>query len=355
MIVKKSRGSSSNALFVIPEDADDLFALRRLLLVGDNVSSDTTRVIKQTKEYTRPDKGERVKVRVSLRLAAIGLDNVVERLRISGVITNTDNELVRKGSHHSISVQAGDALTIEKERKWQDSELSILSKSANSEGFVLVAIDTQEAAVAKVTGTHVKIIPNIYSRQSGKRYQKKNNPSMETFFSEIAKTVTSIRADNDRVVVYGPGETRRKFFNLLMAKYGLPIEKMLLIDGVEVAGEDGIFVFLRSTALKQAMSTSKLAVVSSILEQTMLHAQRGEPKYAMGMPDVSNAVSLNAAESIVFSDSIFNTVGENELVNLLNRAESLGSKTYAVDSSTDIGLRVSSLGGIIAVLRYAVR
>jgi protein pelota len=30
------------------------------------------------------------------------------------------------------------------------------------------------------------------------------------------------------------------------------------------------------------------------------------------------------------------------------------SKTYAVDSSTDMGLRVSSLGGIIALLRYPI-
>jgi protein pelota len=34
--------------------------------------------------------------------------------------------------------------------------------------------------------------------------------------------------------------------------------------------------------------------------------------------------------------------------------ESYGAKMFAVDSSTDIGLRVSSLGGIVALLRYAI-
>ena len=45
---------------------------------------------------------------------------------------------------------------------------------------------------------------------------------------------------------------------------------------------------------------------------------------------------------------------EQEMMNLLNDAESNGVRVYSVDSSTDVGLRVSNLGGIVATLRYAV-
>ena len=38
----------------------------------------------------------------------------------------------------------------------------------------------------------------------------------------------------------------------------------------------------------------------------------------------------------------------------LNDVESKGVKTYSVDSSTDIGLRVTGLGGIISLLRYPI-
>jgi len=355
MIVRSS-GSSNSAYLIIPEDADDLFTLRRILETGDSVIADTTRVVKQVQEFARPDRGERVKVRVSLTVEQSQLDAAVDRLRILGNITETDNELVSKGTHHSLSVQPGDMVVVDKGRRWQDFEQKMLKKSGSGGAFILVAIDTQEAAVAKVSGTHVKVIPNIYSGQSGKRYQTKNNPNIETFFADIAKTVDSIFTEHDRVIVFGPGETRKRFLNLLAERQQeIPKDRLQVVDGVDVAGEDGIFVFLRSPAMKEAMSASKLATVSSVLDQVMLMVNRGEKKFAMGLQEVSNAAAMKAVETVVFSDSIFKTSNEEEVVKMLNSIESYGARTFAVDSSTDIGLRVSSLGGIVAVLRYALR
>ena len=360
MIIKEAKESSGKAYFVIPEDADDLFTLRRIIENGDHVFADTTRVIKRVKEYARPDKGERIKVRVSVRVENIGLDDMVDRLRITGIITNTDNELVPRGTYHSLTVQVGDTITIDKNRKWNDVETNILKRSGNSTNFILVAIDAQEAAVAKISGTHLRIIPNIYSGQSGKRYQHaaKNNPNIEIFFEDIAKTIQSVfsAADNNSIIIiFGPGETKRRFYNLLVDKQKLEKGKVSIIDGVDVAGEDGIFVFLRSSAIKEAMSSSKLATVSSILDEIMRLVHNGESKYAMGMQEVSNAASIKAIEYLVFSDSIFKTIDENDVVKLLNLLESHGAKSFAVDSSTDIGWRVSSLGGIVALLRYSIR
>jgi protein pelota len=364
MIIKEAKESSGKAYFVIPEDADDLLTLRRIIENGDYVFADTTRVIKKVKEFARPDKGERIKVRVSVRVESISLDDIVDRLRITGIITNTDNELVPRGIHHSLTVQVGDTITIDKNRKWNDVETNILKRSGNSTNFILVAIDAQEAAVAKISGTHLKIIPNIYSGQSGKRYQHaaKNNPNIEIFFDDIAKTIQSMfsaaeEEENNStiIIIFGPGETKRRFYNLLVEKYKLEKGKVSLIDGVDVAGEDGIFVFLRSPAIKEAMSSSKLATVSSILDEIMRLVHKGDAKYAMGMQEVSNAASIKAIEYLVFSDSIFKTTDENDVVKLLNLLESQGAKSFAVDSSTDIGWRVSSLGGIVALLRYSIR
>ena len=352
MIVKPS-GTSNTAFFAIPEDADDLFTLRRIIERGDRVISDSTRLVKQVKEYGRPDKGERVKVRIALKVEQSRLDSAVDRLRISGIITDTDNEMVPKGTHHSLSIHAGDTATIDKGRRWRDIELRMLKRSVSSANFILVAIDTQEAAIAKVSGTHVKVIPNIYSGQSGKRYQTKN-PNIETYFVDIAKTLSSIMGENDRIIIFGPGESRRRFFNIVVNKQYVLKDRVQIVEGIDVAGEDGIFVFLRSEAMKQIMSTSKLAEVSSMLDTVMLMVNRGEAKFALGVNEVSTAAAFKAIEAVVFSDSIFKTSDEEEIVKLLNLIESHGAKMFAVDSSTDIGLRVSSLGGIVALLRYVI-
>jgi protein pelota len=372
MIIKELKGSAESAYLTIPDDADDLFILRRIIEKQDHVVANTTRLIKQVKEYSRPDKGERVRVRITLRVDNVSLDSLVDKLRIVGVITNTDNELVSRGSHHSLTIQIGEPLTIDKGRKWRQEELSILRKSTDSSrtsNFILVGVDTREAAIAKLSGTHLHVVPNIYSGQSGKRYQHAVKSNPDIFFGDIAQTLKNIDTlrsaynfdnsssnSNNVILIFGPGETKRRFYNFLLTeKQGFEKKRLSIIEGIDVAGEDGILVFLRSPSMKQVMSSSKLAAVSAILDEVIRLVYRSESKYAMGMKEVSNAAEMKAIERLVFSDSIFANTTENDLIHLLNKVEGHGAKTYAVDSSTDIGLRISSLGGIVALLRYAVR
>ena len=53
--------------------------LRRVIKQNDRVIGDTTRVLKQEKDYSRPDKGERIKVRIALTVEKISLDDVLDR------------------------------------------------------------------------------------------------------------------------------------------------------------------------------------------------------------------------------------------------------------------------------------
>ena len=106
-----------NSISVKPEDSDDLLNLRRIIKKEDKVIGDTTRVLKQDKDYSRPDKGERIKVRISLIVEKISLDDVLDRLRIAGIISESSNELVPHGSHHSFILKINDGITISK-KKW---------------------------------------------------------------------------------------------------------------------------------------------------------------------------------------------------------------------------------------------
>ena len=75
--------------------------MRRIIKEGDRVVGDTTRVIKLEKDYSRPDKGERIRIRIALNVEKISLDDVLDRLRIGGTISESNNESVPHGSHHS--------------------------------------------------------------------------------------------------------------------------------------------------------------------------------------------------------------------------------------------------------------
>ena len=163
-----------SSISVIPEDSDDLFNLRRVIKEGDVVVGDTTRVIKQEKDYSRPDKGERIRVRIAINVEKISLDDVLDRLRVGGTILESSNELVPHGSHHSIILKINDGITIRK-KNWSSVEKLLVESNTKQIGFVLVAIDTGDCGIARLHGTHLEFVPNIYSGSSGKRYKTNFN------------------------------------------------------------------------------------------------------------------------------------------------------------------------------------
>ena len=339
-----------NSISVKPEDSDDLLNLRRIIKEGDKVIGDTTRVLKQDKDYSRPDKGERIKVRISLLVEKISLDDVLDRLRIAGTISDSSNESVPHGSHHSFILKINDGITISK-KKWLPIEKNLLESNNNQVGFVLVAIDTGDCGIAKLRGTHLEFIPNIYSGSSGKRY--KTNFNIEKFFEQVQLAVSTVLKDGDLIVIFGPGETKKRFSNFIQKSQNTQKYKVQVVDGIDSGGEDGIYIFTKSQSMKEIMSDSKLAKASSIIDEVMLLANKKSRKFTMGFDETFNANQIGAVESLVFSDKAIQD-NEQKMIDFLNDVESKGVKIYSVDSSTDIGLRVTGLGGIVSLLRYAV-
>ncbi len=105
--------------------------------------------------------------------------------------------------------------------------------------------------------------------------------------------------------------------------------------------------------MKEIMSDSKLAKVSSIIDEVMLLANKKSRKFTMGFDETFKANQIGAVESLVFSDKAIQD-NEQGMVDFLNDVESKGVKIYSVDSSTDIGLRVTGLGGIVSLLRFPI-
>lgn len=362
MIIKKINES---ILSVTAEDPDDLLGLRRVLRNGDGMTGSTTRVLKLERDYSRPNKGERVRIRISITIEKISLDGTFGRLRVSGTISESSNDAVPHGSYHSLTIAVGDSVTITRGGKrvgggWSPADRRILRGTASSgagrrKGFVLVAIDTSVCGIARLYGTHLAVSPNVYSGIGGKRY--KTSHKTEEFFGQIQQGVDTVLKNGDEVMLMGPGNTKRGFANHVESSklsHGKEYN-MRVIDGVDSGGEDGIYIFTRSEAMRQAMAGSKLAEVSRIIDEIMKCAHKKSSRYTMGYDETLAAAKLGAIDSLIFADGAFSEHnGEQKVVDLLNTAEAGGAKVYGVDSTTDIGLRATGLGGIVSLLRYAV-
>ena len=340
-----------NSISFIPEESDDLLALRRIIKRGDRIVGNTSRVIKQEKDYSRPDRGERIRIRIVLDVEKISLDDVLERLRVSGSIVESNNESIPHGSYHSLIIKMNEAFKLIK-KHWSHVEKKLIKSKNQKLGFLLVAIDTNDCGIGRLKGTHLHIMPNIYSGSSGKRY--KSNFNIEKFFDTVQKAVLSSLKEEDLIIIFGPGETKKKFGNYLQKTSTGQKQKIQVIEGIDSGGEDGIYTFTKSQSMKDVMSESKLAKVSSIIDEIMYRANKKSRKFTMGFDETQKANQFGAIESLVFSEKVIQTQDEEKVIEFLNDVEGKGVKAYSVDSTTDIGLRVSGLGGIVSLLRFPV-
>ncbi|ABK77648.1 RNA-binding protein [Cenarchaeum symbiosum A] len=338
------RKIDDRSVSVVPQNPDDLFALRRVVRAGDRVAGSTTRAIRKEREYARPDRGERVRIKISLEVEAASLDGMLGRLRLGGTIHESSSEQVKRGSHHSLSVHAGDAISITKD--WGPGERKLL-RGSGGQGFVLVAVDTSECGIARLHGTHLEMITTLRSGSPGKRYKTSFN--IGGYLEAAAAAAGLAVRKGDSLIVFGPGETRKKLANLMQ---GRRLPEPAVVEGIDSAGEDGIRLFTRSDAMRDSMSGSRMARVMDIIDSVMLLASKKSAKFSMGYAETRAAAEAGAIESLVFSDGLISAAGEQQAVDFLNNAQATGAGIFGADSTTDAGLRVDGLGGVIATLRF---
>ena len=100
------------------------------------------------------------------------------------MIKKSNNESIPHGSHHSFIIKVDQPFNLVK-KKWTSIEKKLLKTNNHNLAFILIAIDTSDCGVGKLKGTHLHIMPNIYSGSSGKRY--KTNFKIKNFLKLIIR------------------------------------------------------------------------------------------------------------------------------------------------------------------------
>ena len=343
----KTKRIDAESIAAVPQDSDDIMSLRRIIERGDRISGHTHWVLKQDREYSRPDKGERIKVMMAIHVDKLSLDNTLDRLRIQGIIHESDSEHIPHGTHHSLLVGIGDAIRITKKR-WTRVHKRLL-KPSNREGFVLVAVDRTECGVSRLYGTHIQHTSDIQSGFGGKRYR--TTFDSKRYFNDILQAVNTVHQKSDKIILLGPGRTKNQLATHMEA---VTKHTVTIIEGIDTGGADGIHLFTRSESFQNTISESQLAQALGIINKIMSMVGRGSHRFTTGFQDTANAVGLGAVESLAYSDGIFGFADEGSVVSFLNEAEGSGVSVYGVDASTDVGLRITKLGGVVSILRYTL-
>jgi protein pelota len=333
------------------ESAEDLWTLRRLISKGDVLVTRSSRVVKREEEYSRPDKGERVKVTVALSVEEVHLDSSIERIRVKGTIVEASDESITKAGSHSVTLSPGHSLTLRK-REWTSVDIHLVRPpKGSSRRFILIAADRREAGVGTLSGSHFSVATTIESGLGGKMGEEQ---SARPYISKVVEVVSQLAQEGDQVVIAGPGNFKNSISNLMRERIkGRPIT---VLEGLDLTGSDGVRALIKTPSFQTVAKDSLVVEMQQLVAEVVKRIGMGDPKVAYTLPRVSEAASAGAVDSCAVSDDVFSAnVDEEELVKVLNTVQEKGGAVYLADSSLEFGKQVSSFGGVVALLRYALR
>ena len=333
------------------ESAEDLWTLRRLISKGDVLVTRSSRVVKKEDEYSRPDKGERVKVTIALAVDEVHLDSSIERIRVRGTIVEASDETIPKAGSHSVTLSPGHSLTLRK-RLWTPVDIHLVRPPKRLRSrFILVAADRREAGMGTLSGSHFAFATTVESGLGGKMGEEQ---SPKPYISKVADVVAQIALESDQVVVAGPGNFKNTIANQIKEKLkGRPVN---VVEGLDLTGADGVRALLKVPSFESLARDSLVVEMQRLVAEVVKRISTGDPKVAYSLPRVKEAAIAGAVESCAVSDDVFSSgVDEGELVDVLNTVEGKRGSVYLADSSLEFGKQVSSFGGIVALLRYALR
>ena len=341
-------------IFKIKIDSyDDLWILSRIIQNGDFVSSETTRVVKKTEEQ----EGKRVKLKVKLVVEKVEFTK--NSLRILGKIVECSNPNVPHGAFHTISLERGSVLTIEKEwQNWQIKRLYDAVESAKKPRVILCAADYGDATIALLKEFGIEFLTDLSKALPGKKKetQKLYEKAREEFLIELAKLLKEI-SDNlniNKIVFGGVGFLPENFKKALERFPDL--KKKVFIFKISTHGKTGINELIKRGAVEKVVKGSRISEETSLIEKFFEEVSKdGLATY--GLNEVKKAVDYGAVEVLLVSDSFIQEAKDKGVYDKLNKimedAEKNGARVVIISNEHEAGERFSKIQ-IGALLRFKV-
>ncbi len=333
-----------------PEDLDDLWTLHAVVEPGDTVSGKTLRKIKSTDSEGRVLGVSKEPVHLELRAESAEFHEHTGVLRISGVVVEGPEEVPR-GSHHTFNVEPGTVITVHKE-EWPAYLLSRLDEATEKRHAVVVCVlDREQAIIALFESRGARIVAQLRGE-----VQRKGSPEKQhgTFFSELAGKVADVAARHpeSKVIVASPSFWREDLAALLPAD----VRKRAIMASCTSATESALQEISRRPELAEALKQDRISQEMRLVERVLEAISTGAP-VAYGRVSVEEAADASAVSLLLVSTRVLQEArssGSRDVELLMRRVEKVRGEVHLIDSVHEGGRKLDAIGGIAALLRFAM-
>jgi peptide chain release factor subunit 1 len=225
--------------------------------------------------------------------------------------------------------------------------------------YGMVVMDRREATMALLKGK--SIVPlNVSSSnvpgktkaggQSSHRFaQLRENAALE-FFKKVAEKMKKefLGMKNLKgILVGGPGPTKYEFLDKAQIT-GEVKDKIIAIKDISYTDEFGLQELLEKC--QDVLAKEEVAEEKGIMNRFFKTLAEEPGKVAYGEVQVKNVLDMGAVDILLLSENV-----DDKLIDELEeKARASGSEVRIVSTETREGVQLRDMGGIAAILRFAI-
>jgi protein pelota len=330
---------------ILMQTPDDLWHVYNLVEAGDMVYATSFRREEKIRDKLRPERMGKKKMRIGLRVEKAEFHEFTDRLRIHGLIEHAPQDL---GEHHTFNFKVRDNLSIVKE--WKDHHISRLNDAVEATHEPLItflAIDDESALLAQLHQYGVEEMAEIRSPGTGKMYPTKGG--REAYLDEILAKLKSVDL-GEALIVMGPGFEKEALCDKIRDKMPDTASKLSMFP-TSHSGMLGIQEGLKGGMASEILEESRVGMETKLVEQLLSEISK-EGKYAYGLDEVRQATGKGAVETLMVTNKM---IRNKDIEAVLKDVEKAQGKVVIVSLKHEAGRKLTSLGGIGAILRYKIQ
>ncbi|MDD1724304.1 MAG: mRNA surveillance protein pelota [Methanospirillum sp.] len=323
-----------------PENSDDLWHLYHLITPGSLVYATTLRGVEGSQDKIRPEKLEKRPVRLGIRVDSTEFHEYSLRLRVSGIIEYG----VDIGSHHTLNLEPGFELSVI--RTWSATDLERIERAVRSsalDALHVLIVEEGEAELFRIQGYGPR---PVWSLSAGSGKSAEIN-SREEFTRAV---IDQIQLVTGPLVIAGPGFVKDEIISRFKRQDPSRTSPLVVAE-TRSGGRRAVQEVIGLGIPEKLTGDIQLAREVTFLDELMRRIGKDEP-VAYGQEDVWEAIDCGAVQTLLVADTLLR---DHTVALLIRKAEEMRSEIVILSGRFEPGERLIGLGGIAALLRYAIR
>jgi peptide chain release factor subunit 1 len=224
--------------------------------------------------------------------------------------------------------------------------------------YGLIVMDRREADIALLKGKTIvpvwsdsSFVPGKFGvgGQSAARMARVIEGMAKDWYRKVGEAVNKIFSQEKvkGIILGGPGPTKDE----LLAGNFLRIDIKKKIIATKAVGYTGDFGLKELVERSEDILAKEEVSEETVVMQKFLQFLGSRPNMvAYGEAKINSALEQRAVETLLVSESL----PEEKIFKLIEKAEESGAEVISISVDTKEGQQLAGLGGIAAILRYAI-